>query len=133
MFRIIKIISISKILLPGLVHNYTYTSRSSAKDFWTSFTYICTAENTGIIYRKSEGQNAKLFSSTLSSCSCAGKSSARGSGRPSKGAGQGGLGVGRGSSMDAGDVTWTTRLWHGGEARRGGGYPASSTKLVYLI
>jgi hypothetical protein len=54
-------------------------------------------------------------------------------GRPSKGAGQGGLGVGRGSSMDAGDVTWTTRLWHGGEARRGGGYPTSSTKLVYLI
>jgi hypothetical protein len=78
MFRIIKIISISKTLLPGLVHNYTYTSGSSTKDFWTSFTYICTTENTGIIYRKSERQNEKWLSSTLSSCSCVEKSSARG-------------------------------------------------------
>jgi hypothetical protein len=70
--------SISKVLLWGLIHNYTYTSGSSTQDFWTSFKYICTAENTGIIYRKLEDQNVKLLSSTLSSCLCAGKSSARG-------------------------------------------------------
>jgi hypothetical protein len=65
-------------LLPRLIPNHTYTSGSSTKGFWTSFLYICTAENTGIIYRKLEGQNAKWSSSTLSSCLCAGRSASRG-------------------------------------------------------
>jgi hypothetical protein len=69
----INTMSIFKILLPVLIPNYTYTSGSSTKDFWTSFTYTSTAENTGIIFRNSEGQNTKRLSSTLSSCSCTGR------------------------------------------------------------
>jgi hypothetical protein len=69
-------LSIFKILLSGLIQNYMYTLGSSTYGFWISFTYICTVEYTEIIYRKSEGQNAKLFSYTLSSCSRTGSSTA---------------------------------------------------------
>jgi hypothetical protein len=50
------------------------------QDFRTSFKYICTVENTGIVYRKSDDQNVKWLSSTLSTCSCAGRGSAWGNG-----------------------------------------------------
>jgi hypothetical protein len=48
-------------------------------------------------------------------------------GQPSKGAGQGGLGVAPGFGVGAGDETRTMRLRRSGEARHGGSYPTSST------
>jgi hypothetical protein len=118
--------SIFKILLLGLILNYTYTSGCSTYDVWTSFIYICTAENTKIIFRNLEGQNAKRLSSTLSSCSFTGRARRAGSreGRSrrqgtgmAEGAvqtyGPGMAGAGHGAYGRSGELHGRWRLWRG--------------------